>query len=297
MGGIAREASLTRLLLYNVEEALAEGIKALDQKGMESARLDAEVLLADSLDISRSQLHARLNQGLAPEEYEAWTEYLARRKSGEPVAYILGRKEFYGLDFYVDRWVLIPRPETELLVERAIGLAEEGALSLIADIGTGSGCIAISLARALPDAEIYAVDISSEALAVAAINCQKHGVGQRIELLWGDLLKPLPEPVELIVANLPYVSGPEFASLHKEIRDYEPRIALHGGPDGLMLIGRLLAEARSYLKPGGKILLEIGATQSSVVSALAERSFPRARLEVIPDYAGLDRMLYLSDAR
>jgi len=297
MSGLAREESLVRLLLYSVEEALAEGIRELDQVGIESARLDAEVLLADSLGITRSQLYVRLNQGLAPEEYEAWTEYLARRKRGEPVAYILGCKEFYGLDFYVDRRALIPRPETELLVERAMELAGGNALSLIADIGTGSGCIAVSLAKALPEAKIYAVDISSEALAVAAINCQKHGVGERIELLWGDLLEPLPEPVELIVANLPYVSEPEFVSLPKEIRDYEPKIALNGGPDGLALIRCVLAEAKSYLKPGGKILLEIGATQGSAAIALAKRSFPKARLEVIPDYAGLDRMLYLSDAQ
>lgn len=297
MSGLVGEERLRKVLLCSVGEALAGGIKELDQEGMGSARLDAELLLADSLGVTRSQLYARLSQRLTPEEREAWSGYLARRKRGEPLAYMLGRKEFYGLDFHVDRRALIPRPETELLVEKGIELGEKDALSLIADIGTGSGCIAISLAKALPGAKVYAVDISSEALTVAAINCERHGVRERIDLLLGDLLEPLPEPVELIVANLPYVSEPEFASLTREIRDYEPRIALDGGRDGLALLRRLLIEARGHLKPHGNILLEIGATQGSGVIALARRSFSKATLEIIPDYAGLDRMLCLSDAR
>lgn len=290
------EGRLGEIHLCSAKEALVEGTGELKREGIESARLDAEVLLAYALGVTRSQLYARLNQGITPGECEAWIGCLARRRAGEPVAYILGWKEFHGLDFYVDRRVLIPRPETELLVEWGIKLARESALTSIADIGTGSGCVAISLARALPGAKVYAVDISSETLAVAAINCRRHGLEERIDLLFGDLLEPLPGSLELIVANLPYISEPEFASLPREIRDYEPSIALNGGHDGLELIGRFLAGAREHLKPGGRILLEIGATQGCQVVALARKGFPRAKLEIIPDYAGFDRVLHLSDA-
>jgi len=222
------------------------------------------------------------------------------------VAYITGHKEFYGLDFYVDRRVLVPRPETELLVEKGleIGRAISNPLT-IADVGTGCGAIAISLAVHLPRAIIYALDASSEALEVTALNRCRHSVERNVHLLQGDLLSPLPEPVDLIVANLPYVSRAEWEQLPRTIATYEPRSALDGGPDGLDAIRRLLAQARSHLKPQATILLEIGATQGAAATDLARRSFDnpptllrtphfsRATVEVVQDYAGLDRMVVI----
>jgi release factor glutamine methyltransferase len=211
------------------------------------------------------------------------------------VAYIIGHKEFYGLDFYVDRRVLIPRPETELLVEKGleIGRAAASHPLTIADVGTGSGAIAISLAVHLPQAIIYALDASSDTLEVVALNRRCHSVEGRVHLLQGDLLSPLPKPVDLIVANLPYVSGVEWDLLPRTIIAYEPRSALDGGPDGLDAIRRLLAQARSYLKPQATILLEIGAAQGAAVAVLARRHFPIATVEVVQDYAELDRMVII----
>jgi release factor glutamine methyltransferase len=210
------------------------------------------------------------------------------------VAYIVGHKEFYGLDLFVDNRVLIPRPETELLVERAIGIAVARSLCLIADVGTGSGAIAVSLAVHLPQVLVYATDASTRALEVAACNCRRHNVEDRVRLLQGHLLEPLPEPVDLIAANLPYVSQAELAQLPPEISRYEPREALNGGPDGLDYIRRLLARAGRYLSLLGVILLEIGATQGKAVTALAKRHFPAAKVEIAKDYAGLDRVVMVS---
>jgi len=237
---------------------------------------------------------------LSPTGLASYRQLIERRARHEPVAYIVGYKEFYGLDFHVDRRVLIPRPETELLVERAIELASGirdrdyglGVDSLIlADVGTGSGAVAVSLAVNLPQAMVYAIDASAEALEVAAINCCRHAVEDRVHLLQGNLLDPLPMPVNLIVANLPYVREDELAELPPEIKCYEPLSALDGGPDGLSYIRHLLAQAEGYLKPGGAILLEIGARQGKAVLDLARCHFPKADIEVSQDYAGLDRIV------
>jgi len=185
--------------------------------------------------------------------------------------------------------VLIPRPETELLVEKAIEISQRRAV--VADVGTGSGAIAVSLAVHLPQVLVYATDASPGALEVAARNCRRHGVEDRVHLLQGHLLEPLPEPVDLIAANLPYVSRAELAQLPPEINCYEPREALDGGPDGLDHIRRLLAQAGEHLKPGGVVLLEIGATQGQAVIALAQRHLSVARVEIVVDYAGLDRVV------
>jgi release factor glutamine methyltransferase len=163
----------------------------------------------------------------------------------------------------------------------------------IADVGTGCGAVAISLAVHLPQAIIYALDTSSEALEVAALNRRRHSVKRRVHLFQGDLLSPLPEPVDLIVANLPYVSGAEWEHLPRTITAYEPRFALDGGPDGLDAIRRLLAQARSYLKPQATVLLEIGATQGAAAADLARRYFPTATAEIVEDYARLDRMVII----
>ena len=254
------------------------------------------------LGLTRAQIHAHPDRRLDTVELDTYRELIERRRQHEPVAYIIGHKEFYGLDFYVDRRVLIPRPETELLVEKGLEIGRAASHSLtIADVGTGCGAIAISLAAHLPQAIIYALDASSAALEVATLNCCRHGLEGCVHLLQGDLLSPLPEPVDLIVANLPYVSWAEWEQLLRTITSYEPRSALDGGPDGLEAIRRLLAQARSHLKPQATILLEIGATQGAAVTDLVRHSFDKLRtphfstatVEVVQDYAGLDRMVVI----
>jgi release factor glutamine methyltransferase len=282
-----------------LREALRWGEQALSKSALDSPRLDAEILLTHALGITRAQLHAHPQSWLSSAELASYRQLIERRTLREPVAYIVGHKEFYGLDLFVDNRVLIPRPETEFLVERAIELAWARRLPLIADIGTGSGAIAVSLAVHLPQTLrlrsgqtlVYATDASPEALEVAACNCRRHRVEDRVHLLQGHLLEPLPEPVDLIAANLPYVSQAEWSQLPPEISLYEPREALDGGSDGLDHIRRLLAQAQGYLKPGGAVLLEIGATQGPAVVALAKRHFPAARIEIARDYAGLDRVV------
>ncbi len=282
----------------SVKEALGWASKLLAEQGIESPGLDAEVILSNVLDISKAQLYARPDRRLYSMHQLVYRAWVKRRAEHEPVAYIVGYKEFYGIDFYVDRRVLIPRPETELLVEKAIELAHEiGGAPVLAEVGTGSGAVAVSLALHLPQATIYATDISQEALAVAALNCERHEVQERVRLLAGDLLAPLSEAVDLIVANLPYVRRTEFRGLARDIVDYEPRLALDGGPDGLEPIQRLLAQAGPYLRPQGAILLEIGSDQGAAVTAWAGRCFPGAILEISRDYAGLERMVVVRTNR
>jgi len=197
------------------------------------------------------------------------------------------------MDLLVDRHVLIPRPETEELIERATALAHRWETPRVVDVGAGSGAIAIALARRLPRALVYATDRSEAALAVARSNAQRCGVAERIVFLSGDLLSPLCAPVDLVVANLPYVSQAEYEALPLDIRLWEPREALVGGADGLDAIRALLLTAPEHLAPGGAILLEIGAEQGAEVAALAAQAFPCARVDVIPDLAGRDRIVHV----
>ncbi len=278
-----------------MRDALYEGVARLRAAGVDDARLVAELLLCHVLACERGQLLARLERPLAAEEARRWRSLLRRALRHEPLAYILGRREFYGREFYVDRRVLIPRPETELLVEEGLAWAlacqaRSGRPPLIADVGTGSGAIAVSLAVQLPAAKICAVDISAAALQVARRNARRHGVAERIDFRQGSLLEPLPEPVDLVVANLPYVSEAEMAALPPHISRYEPQTALAGGVDGLDLHRALLAQAPLRVRPGGALLLEIGAAQSEAAPALA-RGLPGATVDVLPDLAGLPRLL------
>ncbi len=280
-----------------VREALTQAATQLSNEGVESPRLDAELLMAHILDVNRAAVLAWPDQRLTPKQLTRYRDLVARRAGREPLAYIVGHREFFGLEFAVDPRVLIPRPETELVVEHALRLARQRSRGAetplqIADVGAGSGAIAVTLAVYLPQATTYALDDSDGALAVIAENARRHGVADRLRCLQGDLLEPLSgEKVDLITANLPYVTTGEWQDLSPEIRDYEPRAALDGGPDGLDLIGRLLETACSHLRPGGAILLEIGASQGVAVTALAQRHFPQARVQLYPDYAGLDRLI------
>jgi release factor glutamine methyltransferase len=271
------------------QQALNRARVTLAQGNIEDAPLEGELLLRHVLGISRTQLYLDLDLGLSPRHEEALRQLVERRLAGEPAAYITGHSEFYGLDFYVDPRVLIPRPESELLVEKTISLAQNHPLVTIAEVGTGSGAIAISLALELPEARICATDISAPALEVARLNCQKYGVIDRVCLLQGDMLDPLPEPVDLVIANLPYVKKSQLSRT-----SFEPRLALDGGSDGMEKIRRLCRQISGKLRPGGCLLLEIGEGQGVAVTTLLNHLFPDAKVEVIPDPGGIGRVVSLS---
>lgn len=299
-------------------QILATATHRLAQAGNDTPRLDAEVLLAHGLGRDRIWLYTHPQEIPTAIQLSNFFDLLSRREQREPVAYITGHKEFFALDFQVNQHVLIPRPETELLVETAIHTANQrisesadqqinqpttgksiipqrstdrtGPIS-IADIGTGSGCIAVALAKNIPEATLFAVDISSQALAVARGNAIRHNVADNIKFLRGDLLLPLPGPVDLVVSNPPYVSRSELNAASPEVRQYEPGLALDGGEDGLELIGRLLPQAREKLRPRGSLLVEIGSSQGSAVVCLAQKHFSGANIRLKQDLAGLDRLL------
>ncbi|PIU55255.1 MAG: peptide chain release factor N(5)-glutamine methyltransferase, partial [Chloroflexi bacterium CG07_land_8_20_14_0_80_51_10] len=199
--------------------------------GIEEAHLEAELLLRYVLGIGRAELHIRLEDTLSSKQAQELNQLIQRRLSHEPTAYITGHKEFFGLNFYVSYSTLIPRPETEMLVEKALELASNCSSMTIADVGTGCGAIAIALAVHLAQAEVYAIDISAPALEVAALNSERHDVASRVHLLQGNLLQSLTDSVDLILANLPYVSDQGMRRLSDEIRLFEPKLALSGGPD------------------------------------------------------------------
>ncbi len=272
-----------------VQQALRAAVARL-RSSSPTAQLDAELLLAYTLNWSRARVVAERTALLSPEQQAAFAALVERRAALEPVAYLIGHREFYGLDLLVDRRVLVPRPETELLVELAIATAQCAARPglAIADIGVGSGAIAIALAMHLPQATVFGVDLSSDALAVAAANVARYGLQSRITLLEGDLLTPLPGPVDLIVSNPPYTI---LSDIDEGVYRHEPHLALDGGPDGLACYRRLIAAAPAYLNPGGAILLEIGAWQAADVAHLLRQAFPAADISVHRDLAGHDRVI------
>ncbi len=269
-----------------LKESLCRAREALAAGDIDCAPLEGELLLRQALKLSRVQLYQGLEQRLAPQQEEAFWRLVKRRLNGEPTAYIAGHREFYGLDFLVSPSVLIPRPESELLVERTLSLTQKYKEPVIADIATGCGAIAISLAIALPQARLYASDISAPALEVALANCRRHGVASRVCLLHGDMLEPLPESVDLIVANLPYVKQSQLRA-----GGFEPLLALDGGRDGLERIRQLCRQVSNRLRSGGCLLLEMGQGQRRAVTTLLGNFLPAAEIEVTPDLGGVDRVL------
>jgi release factor glutamine methyltransferase len=268
-----------------LKQALGRARDVLSQNGVEDAPLESELLLRHALKIDRVRLYLELDRDLTPRQEQTFRHLLKRRLIGEPAAYITGHREFYGLDFEVNPDVLIPRPESELLVEAALAIAENHPPAIIADIGTGSGALAISLALGLPRAKIYAIDISAAALKVARLNCRRHGVVDRVLLLEGNLLEPLPEPVDIIVANLPYVRKAELKPKS------EPLLALDGGADGTETINQLCQQVCGRLKAGGSFLLEIGQGQREAVTTILHNIFTGGDIRVIPDLAGIERVV------
>ena len=279
----------------NLGETLLRISRSLEEVSIPDARLEAEALLAHVLQMSRAQVLAHPERPLSPEEDLASSEAFRRRLSREPLAYITGRREFFGIDFKVNSSVLIPRPETETLVETALKIANElpgGPELSVIDVGTGSGAIAVSLALHLPSARIFAVDSSSAALDVARTNAEMHGVVDRITFLEGDLLSHFSGGVDLITANLPYVRTGELSSLAPEVQQ-EPTEALDGGQDGLDVVRRMMQQAQHVISGDGVILLEMDPRQAEPLRSMGESLFPGAEISILKDLAGLDRVFML----
>ena len=262
----------------------------LQRSGIQNPSLEAEILIRRALNIERSQFYAVLKDTMQGIETRAIDSMLQRRLNGEPLSYITETREFYGLELYVNSDVLVPRQETELLIDTILTLTKGSSdrQLILADVGTGSGAIAVAIGHHLPHAVIYAIDLSRKALRVADINRMKHHLSNRVKTLKGDLLKPLPKPVDMIIANLPYLKAEEMAELPPDV-SREPPTALDGGTDGLRMISRLLDQAPSYLRPGGWLLLEINPQLLEPVIAMGQETFPNARVSYKHDLLGLAR--------
>lgn len=266
---------------------------------IENPRLNAELLLARSLSLSREQLYIRFNDQLKEKERGAMERLIGRRIAGEPLQYILGRQEFWSIDFKVDPRVLIPRPETELLVEQALLILSENPLGrtpYVLEIGTGSGAVAISLAKEVGDLFLVATDISRDALLLAKENAKAGGVLHQVAFVKSDLFEPFPplggrEPFDLILSNPPYITFSQIDELPKEVRDYEPIVALNGGEDGLDFYRRIITQTPYYLRRGGWLLLEVGQGQSRIVSQRIEEGSHFLKPESIPDLSGIERVV------
>lgn len=268
--------------------------KHLAQKGMESPRLDAEVLLAHAAGCKRIDLYGlRFAEAASPEVRQKYKDLIRKRLEGCPVAYLVGRKEFYGLEFAVGPAVLIPRPDSEHLVMECLELAKKIDKPCLLDIGAGSGNLTVALAKHLPKAQVTAIDQSPEALAVARQNAERHGVAARIRFLQGDLFSPLQsaERFDVIVCNPPYIPTEDIQKLAPGVRDYEPHAALDGGPDGFAVFDRLSDGARNHLDSGGHLLVEIGTPQEERARAKIAAFAEYELAATIRDYSGHPRVL------
>lgn len=278
-----------------IQQALLSAIKKLQKKKIDSPHLDAEVLLAFILNKTRSYLLAHHQQNVTARQLKKYSALISRRQHHVPTAYLTNQKEFYGLNFYVSTDVLVPRPETEVLVEETIKCARQLHQTIsykplaICDVGTGSGCIAITLAKYLPHAKITATDISEKALTVAKKNARTHKVLKKIRFLAGDLLRPLilkKIKCDIIVANPPYLTRAEI----KNVR-HEPKMALYGGKMGMEVIERLLMQSTEVLNENGVILLEISPTQTKLVDFIVEQQLPGRKVTFIKDLNGRNRVV------
>ncbi|RIK62998.1 MAG: peptide chain release factor N(5)-glutamine methyltransferase [Planctomycetota bacterium] len=295
------EAPPPRIQEWTIGRLLAWTRGFFDSHGVDDARLSAEILLAHALGCPRIQLYARFEE-VPPEDKRAVFRELVRAAGDhKPIAYLVGHKEFYSLDFLVTPDVLIPRPETELLVERTIDAcrATDSDRHDILDVGAGSGCIAIAVARRVKSAHVVACDLSDAALAVAQKNVDKHGVADRVRLVHADLLD-LPAGAapdsgfDIVVSNPPYVAEADRESLPENVRKHEPAVALFAGQDGLSMYRRIARDVRARLKPGGILLLEVGQNQADAVTTLFETDAGLSLRGRYKDLAGIDRALELT---
>jgi release factor glutamine methyltransferase len=284
-------------------QVLSEAEQRLLLAGIDTARLDAELLLGNVLAMTREQILIRSDLPLTRAQMRQYNELLRRRLLREPLAYIRGRREFWSLEFEVSADVLIPRPETERLVEVAVALAQEFSCAealRVLDVGTGSGAIAISLAEELPSAIISAIDVSSAALKVARANAARHDVSERVHFIHGDLFEQFGRSgarFDLIVSNPPYIPSADIDRLEPEARSWEPRLALDGGVDGLDLYRRIAREAHDYMARDGVIAMEVGATMGEEVASLFSEVGYYTGLTIVPDYAGRDRVVVARKTR
>ncbi len=278
---------------WSIKRVLAWATDDFKRRGNKSARLDAELLLSEALGFDRIKLIVEAERPLADDELGRYRALIKRRRASEPIAYILGRREFFALPIVVDRRVLIPRPDTEILVETALrGTRERHLYGRMLDLCTGSGCVAIAFAKERPTWRVTAVDVSPDAASVARENVQRAGVVHNVAVLEGDLFAALAEGAEfeLITANPPYIPSAEIAGLDADVRDFEPRLALDGGADGLHVTRRLVGEAIRYLSPGGLLALEGGFDQAPAVAALLEAS-GFSQIARSKDLAGVERVV------
>ncbi|MET0791527.1 MAG: peptide chain release factor N(5)-glutamine methyltransferase [Polyangiaceae bacterium] len=278
---------------WSIKRVLTWATDDFKRRGNKSARLDAELLLGEALGLDRIRLIVEAERPLSEDELSRYRALIKRRRASEPIAYILGRREFFALPLLVDRRVLIPRPDTELLVETALtGTRERHLYGRMLDVCTGSGCVAIAFAKERPTWRITAVDLSADAATVARENVRRAGVAHYLAVLEGDLFAPLPAGAkfELITANPPYIPSADIEGLDADVKDFEPRLALDGGADGLHITRRLVSEATRYLSPGGLLALEGGFDQAPAVAALlAEHGFEHITRS--KDLAGIERVV------
>ena len=279
--------------LPSVGDIINQIAEILLAQDFQEARLEAELLVRHILSLDQTELYLQIENAFPVKHLPGLNHLIQRRLNYEPVAYITNQKEFFGLMYYVNKDTLIPRPETETLVEETIKQAAKHQTSAphIVDVGTGCGAIAIALAVHVPGATIVATDISSPALRVAHQNCITHNVNKQIQLLQADLLDPINGYADVLVANLPYIGDADADKLSPEIRNYEPGSALYAGKDGLREINRLLEQAKNKLSPGGVILLEISPEQHPNIRELACRYFPGSSVEIFPDLSGMERVI------
>jgi release factor glutamine methyltransferase len=267
------------------------------QKAVDSPRLSAELLISHVLGLNRIELYTNFDRPLSKPQLDRLHQLVKQAVQNEPVAYLIGRCEFYSLEFKVTRDCLIPRPETELLVERAIEfLRHRPGKQLVCDLCTGSGCIAVAIAKNVTDTELYATDISDAALQIAIQNAQKQNVAERIKFLQGDLFEPLIPQMDkcrfdLVVCNPPYVTGSEYETLERNIKDYEPADALLGGADGLEMYRKICERAEQFLKPDSALMFEIGYAQGKSVTALLEQTKLFTDAVVEKDLQNNDRII------
>lgn len=280
----------------SIAEALLESSQSLRKAGVPEARREAASLLSHIVHKDRTFLLSHAEHQLTPEEFKTFRDGVERRANGEPLQYITGRQDFYGREFFVSPAVLIPRPETELLVESALELIGDSVTpASICDIGTGSGCIAITLLCERPNARCLAVDISPQALEIAKQNAINLGADNRLVLLLSNCFESLPEgstPFDLVVSNPPYVSADAVASLQREVKDHEPMVALSPGPDGLLIVRRIIEEAPQFITRGGHLLLEIGFDQGEAIHDLIDPSIWDL-VKIRPDLQGIPRVVIL----
>jgi release factor glutamine methyltransferase len=282
---------------WTIQKLLNWTIEYLTSKGIDSPRLSAELLISHVVGLKRIELYTQFDKQVPQHQLNQLHELVKRAGLYEPVAYLTGKTEFYSLELDITADCMIPRPETELLVQRAIEfLRTHSGVQYVCDLCTGSGCIAVAIAKNFPNGRITATDISAAALAVTARNVEKHRLEERIKLLCGDLFEPVIKQLDvnqfdLIVCNPPYVSTAEYENLDKNIKDYEPEFALLAGKDGMDIYRRIVTEVDKFLKPGAVLMLEIGYAQGPAVRELLEQTGAFAEIKIEKDFHDNDRIV------